>query len=327
MRGVSFAHLPAGPAGAGLAQDAINGLAGRPKSLPPKYFYDARGSTLFERICATPEYYPARTEDALLARVSAAVIGSARPQVIVELGSGSSRKTRHLFEACAAQRRRVLYRPLDVCGEALRCAARRLVEGFPWLRIEGLIGDYAEGLAAIPLAGGPRLFVSLGGTLGNFTDAQAADFLARLRARMGRGDALLVGFDRVKDKGVLDAAYNDAGGLTAAFNLNLLTVLNRELGGDFDCEGFRHAAFFRVDCRRIEMHLVAQSAQKVRLRRIGMTVELERGESILTEISRKFTADDVENLLGRAGFVIVRHDEAAHAHYSLVLAAPKPGTP
>lgn len=321
---VSFTRLPVAHAGADLAQDALTGLSVRPKSLPPKYFYDAEGSTLFERICATPEYYPTRTEEGLLAHRSQDIIERARPRAIVELGSGSSQKTRWLFDACEALDRPVVYQPLDVCSEALRRAARHLADRYPWLRIDALIGDYGADLAAIPPAQGPRLFVFLGGTLGNFTDQEAASFLSRLRKGMRQDDSLLVGFDRVKDRAVLDAAYNDAAGFTAAFNLNVLKVLNRDLDADFRPDSFRHEAFFCCDQKRIEMHLVATRMQQAHLRRIGLTVDFAAGESILTEISRKFTRDDIDGLLEAAGFATVRHDEAQNGYYSLVLAAPAP---
>ncbi|MDA8389573.1 MAG: L-histidine N(alpha)-methyltransferase [Gammaproteobacteria bacterium] len=320
--GVSFTRLSAARASADLEQDAIAGFAARPKSLPPKYFYDAEGSMLFEQICATPEYYPTRAEEGLLACYGRDIIGAVWPRVIVELGSGSSQKTRRLFDACEALRLPVLYQPLDVCSEALRRAAGHLADCYPWLQIDALIGDYVADLGMIPPVEGPRLFVFLGGTLGNFTDEEAMDFLSRLRAGMCPDDCLLVGFDRVKDAAVLDAAYNDAGGLTAAFNLNVLKVLNRHLDADFNRDDFRHRAFFSRHKRRIEMHLVARRAQQAHLRRIGLTVDFAAGESILTEISRKFTRDDIDGLLGRAGFAAVRHDETQNGYYSLVLAAP-----
>ncbi|HKK13525.1 MAG TPA: L-histidine N(alpha)-methyltransferase, partial [Gammaproteobacteria bacterium] len=248
-----------------LAQDAREGLLRRPRSLPPKYFYDDRGSRLFDAICDTPEYYPTRTENALLARHAGEILAAVDPDHIVEFGSGTSRKTLHLLEACAADGARSGYWPLDVCESMLRETGEILVDRYQWLQVDALVGDYLGGLDHLPLPDGRRLFVFLGGTIGNFEPWQAEAFLAELRARMNPGDALLLGADRVKDPAVLHAAYNDAAGITARFNLNVLRVLNRELAADFDESAFRHEARYNPALQRIEMYLVARRPQRVML--------------------------------------------------------------
>ncbi len=315
-------RLPGASRPSSLARDARVGFARTQKELPPKYFYDARGSALFERICATPEYYPTRTESRLLAAAAPALLADLRPDTLVELGSGSSEKTCHFFSACEASGHRLRYQPLDVCAEALECAAERLSVRFPWLAVEALCGDYSLDLAALPKTPGRRLFLFLGGTLGNLTQAEAQAFLARLRAVMRPDEALLLGFDRVKDISVLNAAYNDAEGVTAAFNLNLLRVLNARLGAQFDTRDFAHGAWFNPDESQIEMHLIAQRAHAVAIPGIERRVAFCAGESIRTEISRKFTPETMQALLAASGFACERHIEPENGYFSLALARP-----
>ena len=318
-----FVRLPGAWRPSTLAADALMGLSQAQKQLPPKYFYDAHGSALFERICATPEYYPTRTESALLAAHAFSILEEIRPRTLVELGSGSSQKTCHLFEACERLKLPVRYQPFDVCAEALRLAAARLGASYPWLVIEALIGDYSVDLGALPGSEGPRLFLFLGGTLGNLMHIEAVGFLKTLCAAMGPEDFLLLGFDRVKDVSVLQAAYNDAQGYTAAFNMNVLKVLNEHLQAHFDSEDFVHRAWFNEEQSQIEMHLVAVRAHRVAMARIDLEVEFAQGESILTEISRKFTPQSMRKLLEAAGFRWYRHDESEDAYFSLVLATPQ----
>lgn len=314
--------VPSRPAPS-LAEDARAGLLEPPRSLPPKYFYDERGSRLFDRICNTPEYYPTRTEEALLERWAGEIIAATRPEQLLELGSGTSRKTRHLLDACQAAGLACRYRPFDVCEAMLRESGARLLEAYPWLRVEALVGDYNAGLARLPDAPGRCLFVFLGGTIGNFEPAQARTFLAELRARMRPGDALLLGADRVKDPDVLRAAYNDAAGVTAQFNLNVLQVLNRELDADFDPSAYRHLAEYNRRRRRVEMYLIARRPQRVRLGALGAEFRLAAGERILTEISRKFALSDLRALLAGAGLALARHYSPANGYYSLLLARPR----
>jgi len=286
--------------GSTLAADVAAGLAAPPRRLPPKHFYDDVGSALFDRICDTPEYYQTRTEQALLASVAPALLRRLRPGDLVELGSGAARKTRVLLDAAAAIGLRCRYVPFDVSEGMLRASGARLLAAYPWLRVHGVVGDYDRHLDRIP-AGERRLIVFLGGTIGNFEPEQAERFLARLAATMGPDDRLLLGTDLVKDRAVLHAAYNDAAGLTAAFNRNVLRVVNRELGGDFDPEAFEHVAFFDEEKQQIEMHLRARRAHRVRIRALDMVIDFAEGETIHTEISRKFTRASVTALYRSAG--------------------------
>ncbi len=307
-----------------LEADAATGLSAPRKHLPPKYFYDARGSALFERICATPEYYPTRTESALLAAYARGILEEVRPATLVELGSGSSHKTDHFFAACEQLNRRVFYQPLDVCAEALSLAAMRLKRRYPWLDMELLVGDYGVDLAALPSTTGRRLFLFLGGTIGNLTHSEALEFLHSLRAVMHDDDYFLLGFDRVKDKQTLDAAYNDQAGYTADFNGNVLHVLNARLNASFDPSLFSHEAFFNPDASQVEMYLRAGRAHEVELRSLALRVRFADGETILTEISRKFTPEGMRALLEAAGFRWCRHWEPDNGFFSLALVALHP---
>ena len=305
-----------------LSEDVRDGLVNKPRSLPPKYFYDEQGSLLFDQICDVPEYYPTRTESALLERVAGAVIASEKPECIVELGSGTSRKTRHLFDACDSQDCHSLYTPLDVCDEILVSSGQSLIEEYPWLQVQPLVGDYTAGLGNLPRRANRNLVVFLGGTIGNFSRADARAFLTEVRATMDDGDSLLIGADRVKTPELLHAAYNDDAGVTAAFNLNVLKVLNRELGADFDVDAFEHYAHFNPIESQIEMHLIAMKNQSIRIDAIDHTLEFTEGDHILTEISRKFTRAELEQTLREAGFRISEHYEAEPLKFSLVLAYP-----
>jgi len=317
---ITIYSLPRAPHAPGIADDARVGLSGTPKSLPPKYFYDERGSWLFDMICLTPEYYPTRTEAALLAAHAREIVSTAEPVTILELGSGASRKTHHLLDACAATGRRCLYQPMDVCGEIMLEAGRRLLARYEWLGVEAIVGDYVHGLADLPDTAGPRLLAFLGGTIGNFDESESARFLAQVRSVMQPGDWFLLGADRVKDSHVLNAAYNDAQGYTAKFNLNVLRVLNRELGASFDPRAYRHHAFYDERLERIEMHLVARRSHVVGLPRIDLEVEFAEDESLLTEISRKFTIEKLGRDLQAAGLTVVKHFTPANKYFSLLLA-------
>lgn len=304
-----------------LLDDARAGLLTPPRSLPPKYFYDQRGSELFEDICATPEYYPSRTEEALLAEHAGALMATAAPRHFLELGSGSSRKTRHLLAAWPARGGERIYWPFDVSESFLVASGEALVADYPWLTVRALAGDYTGGLANLPLpAEGRRLVAFLGGTIGNFAPADAEAILTEIVGLLGPEDHLLLGADRVKDADVLEAAYDDAEGVTAAFNRNLLNVLNRELDADFPVEAYRHRSVFNRAEAQVEMRLVAERGHRVRLGRLDAEIELDDGEEILTEISRKFTRESLAGLLAAAGLREVEHFEAPGGAYSLVLA-------
>jgi len=303
-----------------LIEDARDGLLTRPRSLPPKYFYDDRGSELFERICTTDEYYPTRTEDALLARHSGNIIARTMPDQIIELGSGSSRKTRRLFDACEAAGHVCNYSPFDVCEAVLEQAAIDLGRQYRWLTITPLLGDYHAGLGNLPGSKGTSLYVFLGSTIGNFEPDRAESFMREIVSCMASGDWLLLGADRIKDHAVLRAAYNDAEGITAEFNLNVLRVLNRELGANFEIGNFDHEAVFNEEQARIEMYLESRCDQDVYLGALGRSIRLQREERILTELSHKFSPARLQQLLHDCGLEIERHYEPANRYFSLLLA-------
>lgn len=304
-----------------LLDDVRAGLLTPPRSLPPKYFYDDCGSRLFERICATEEYYPSRTEAALLADHAGTIMALAMPEHFVELGSGSSRKTRFLLDAWPRPICSPVYWPFDVCESFLLDSGRRLTADYPWLIVNALVGDYHGGLAQLPLPEqGRRLIGFLGGTIGNFEAREAETILAEIATLLRPGDHLLLGADRVKAPAILEAAYDDAAGETALFNRNLLKVLNRELDADFSLRLYRHQAWFDVEASRVEMHLAAQTTHRVHLGALGHDMDIEAGSTIRTEISHKYTRASLQALLRAAGLREVAHFEADQGWYSLLLA-------
>ena len=288
------------PEGDSFLEDVLTGLARPQKTLPPKYFYDARGCELFERICELPEYYPTRTELAIMREHVGAMAKFLGPDCqLIELGSGSSRKTRILIE----QLRPPLYVPIDIAGEALRAAAAGLAQLFPSLNIIGMCADYTKPLTLPEFVGVPirkKAVYFPGSTIGNFTPHEATEFLQLVRRMVGPAGALLVGVDLKKGKKVLDAAYDDAAGVTAAFNLNLLARINRELGADFQLRRFCHKAFYDEDKGRIEMHLESLAAQLVHVG--GERLRFSRGETIHTEISCKYSVEEFRAVARCAGF-------------------------
>ena len=303
--------------------DVVRGLGARPKTLPPKYFYDAQGSRLFERITALPEYYLTRTEQLILSDCARDLAQRMEPADLVELGSGSARKTRTIIDAlleAAPAKSPLLYVPIDVSEAALEESASALVAAYPRLTVSGLVATYEGGLAALPPRLAPRrLMLFLGSTIGNLDDAESAAFFAAVAAALSPGDALLLGFDLAKTPGVIEAAYNDAQGVTAAFNLNMLRHLNRRFDGDFDLARFRHHAFFNAAASRIEMHLVSAGAQAVRLRKLGLAARFAAGETIRTEISRKFRAAAMAEAVSRHGFALERRWSDSQEWFALAL--------
>ncbi|HEX4927626.1 MAG TPA: L-histidine N(alpha)-methyltransferase [Burkholderiales bacterium] len=281
-----------------FARDVLEGLSRPRKSLPPKYFYDAAGSRLFERICRLREYYPTRTELAITRRCQRQIARFAgKGTTLLEYGSGEGVKTRLLLEALRPK----LYMPVDISEDALRRAVARLARQFPRLRIVAVRGDFSRPLELPPLAErGRRVVYFPGSTIGNLTPDEAHAFLRMSRAQVGPRGAMIVGVDLKKDANVLHAAYNDAKGVTAAFNLNILTRINRELGGDFDLRRFVHYAFYEPSAGRIEMHLVSTEQQAVTIGRHRFA--FERGESIHTENSYKYSVAEFQALAERAGF-------------------------
>ncbi|MGA8544615.1 MAG: L-histidine N(alpha)-methyltransferase [Mycobacterium sp.] len=293
-------HLAADSAYQALRRDVLDGLRSSPKSLPPKWFYDSVGSDLFDQITRLPEYYPTRAEAEILRARSAEIASVAGADTLVELGSGTSEKTRTLLAALhdgGALRRFV---PFDVDASMLGAAATAIQREYPDIEIAAVCGDFEEHLSEIP-DGGRRLFVFLGSTIGNLTTEPRAEFLATLAAVMRPRDSLLLGTDLVKDAGRLVQAYDDAAGVTAQFNRNVLTVINRELDADFDVDAYRHVARWNGDDERMEMWLRAESAQRVSIAALDLTVEFASGEEILTEVSCKFRANAVADELARAG--------------------------
>ena len=303
-----------------LAEDVRDGILAPPRSLPPKYFYDEAGSELFTKICNTPEYYPTRTEDGLLASYSLDIIEQARPDQILELGSGNSQKTRRLFDACERCNHICNYAPFDVCAPMLESTSLQLQSDYEWLEIFPMAGDYHAGLDNLPDFGGRRLYVFLGSTIGNFSPVAARNFLVEIRNNMQPGDYILLGVDRVKDNAVLNAAYNDSQGLTAEFNLNLLRVLNRELDADFRVDCFNHQARFNEIFSRIEMWLVCSRDHMVTLQELNEMITFRTGDEILTEISHKYTFAEIENLMQQCGFAINNHFQPGNQYFSLILA-------
>ena len=305
-----------------LEEDVRRGLTARHKSLPPKYFYDPAGSALFERITDLPEYYLTRTENMLLEEIAPRLIGKFLPDDIVEIGSGSSEKTRRLLDVLDARGRSVRYVPFDVDRVTLESTAAELMREYPRLSVHGVVGDFERDLAHVPPSLGRRLVLFLGSTLGNLDPMARQAMLADVRGLLdGPEDRLLLGVDLVKDVKVLEAAYNDAAGVTEQFNRNILRVVNRGTDGDFDPEAFRHLAFYNTAAERIEMHLVAASRQKVHLARLGIGLALPAGDSIWTESSYKFTHPGVEAMLAEAGLLLGEWWTDPARYFALVLAA------
>lgn len=303
-----------------LKQDVQEGLLCAPRSLPPKYFYDEAGSRLFDAVCKTQHYYLTRTESALLERHADEIIAAVRPQACVELGAGTSVKTEILLSRLVAGSRPFTYVPIDVCEEVLIESAARLLHRYPRLQIEALAGEYLGALQALPRLDGPVLFVFIGSSIGNFIEAEAMELLTAISETMNPGDAFLLGLDRVKDRQILEQAYDDAEGITARFNLNVLQVLNTRLGGDFRLENFSHRAVYQEAREQIEMYLVARHAQQVTLAGIDETLHIQAGEAILTEISRKYTRDSIHRLLDGSALAEHMHFAPADDYFSLVLA-------
>ena len=298
--GPRFAFHDHHPDTGSFLADVIAGLSRPRKALPAKYFYDARGSRLFEAICRTPEYYPTRTETALMKAQAAAMARRLGARcAVIEYGSGSGRKTRILVEALDP----VAYVPIDIAREQLIRTAAQFARDYPRLAVTAVCADYSRPLRLPRLAGlAPRRRVIYfpGSTIGNFTPVEAAAFLVNARRVAGPGGAMLVGVDLKKNATLLNAAYNDAAGVTAAFNLNLLARINRELGADFELSGFRHLAFFDAARGRIEMHLVSLKEQRVRI--AGRVFSFRGGEAIHTENSCKYSVAEFHRLAAGAGF-------------------------
>ena len=308
-----------------LESDVRAGLSASPKWLPPKWFYDAAGSELFSRITRLAEYYPTRRELEILRRRAIDVAGLSGADTLVELGSGTSEKTVLLLDALSNAGTLRAYTPVDVDAVTLLTAAERLAVRYPGLEIRPVRADFEHHLSLLPRTG-RRLVAFLGGTIGNLTPAAREVFLKELRATLRPGDTLLLGTDLVKDRARLIAAYDDPQGVTAAFNRNVLHVLNRELDAGFEPEAFEHVALYDEDNDWIEMRLRASRPMEVPIRALGLTIAFAEGEQMRTEISAKFRQEKVLDELSRAGFAVARWYVDSADDFALTLAvAPGPG--
>ena len=286
-----------------LRADALAGLTAQPRWLPPKWFYDARGSELFERITELPEYYPTRTERSILAERAADVARHTGARTLLELGSGYSTKTRLLLDALRRHGTLEAFVPMDVSPSALTAAAAHIGADFPGLRVHNVVGDLTRHLKHLP-RGGDRLIAFLGGTIGNLSPAERTLFLADVRGVLEPGEHLLLGTDLVKDPRVLVPAYDDAQGVTADFNRNVLRVLNHRLGADFDADGFAHVALWDAEREWIEMRLRARWPMRVTIPGLDLALDFAAGEELRTEVSAKFRRSGVDSELGAAGFAL-----------------------
>jgi L-histidine N-alpha-methyltransferase len=304
-----------------MADDVRAGLSREPKELPPKYFYDERGSELFDRITELPEYYPTRCERAILNRRAPVIVDLAEANELVELGSGSASKTRALLFAMAGAGMLERYLPFDVSESVVERSARELAEIYPGIQVHGVVGDFEQHLARVPVGEHP-LVAFLGGTIGNFYPDARARFLASVRELLGDGGRLLIGTDLVKEVEIVEAAYNDSAGVTAEFNRNVLHAINRELDADFNPDAFEHVALFDEEHSWIEMRLRAMGNQNVSIPGADFELTLADGEEIRTEISTKFTQERLAAELSRAGMQIEAFFTDADSYFGLTLAAP-----
>jgi L-histidine N-alpha-methyltransferase len=310
------------PAAAGMLAEIRDGLSRPQKELPPKYFYDERGSELFEEITRLPEYYPTRTEAGLLRRWMPEWIWMLRPRSLVELGAGSGEKTRIVLDAIRDAVGFAAYVPVDVSADFLEATALRLSAGYPTLEVVPLVADMTAEFALPPDLPQPVLHAFLGSTIGNFAPDEAVALLARVRRRMRPGDAFLMGVDLRKDPRLIEAAYNDAAGVTAEFNRNMLRVVNALAGADFDPDAYEHRAFYNPVEHRIEMHLVARAPQSVSIPGAG-EFTVAAGETIRTEISCKHDRASVEAMLAGAGMRLTAWETDENGLYAILLAAPE----
>jgi L-histidine Nalpha-methyltransferase len=327
--------LPPGFLAESLRADALAGLTSTPKELPPKWFYDERGSELFEEITRLPEYYPTRAEREILRDRAGEIAAISAAHTLVELGAGSAEKTGLLLDALWARRTLRRFVPVDVSESALLAAAERVTATYPGLAVQAVVSDFEEhlGLPGKPSPGDPRipgdaaqassrLVIFLGGTIGNLVPAQRAVFLASLRAELAAGDSLLLGTDLVKDPATLVAAYDDAAGVTAAFNKNVLNVINSELGGDFDLDAFAHVAVWDSEAEWIEMRLRSLTDQTVKVSALDLAVPFGEGEEMRTEVSAKFRAEGVRAELAAAGFEMRAWWTDVRGRFGLSLSVP-----
>ena len=308
-----------------LKSDVQVGLFQAPRSLPPKYFYDVEGSTLFDAICRTEDYYPTRTEAALLQEKAQRIIDLVKPNICVELGAGTSAKTEVLLsKICAGLGDAPFtYFSIDVCYEILVDSAQRLLNTYKNLSVYSIVGEYIPAIQSMPAHVGPTLYAFIGSSIGNFTERESVELLSEVANKMNSNDYFLIGIDRVKDRQVLERAYDDAEGITAKFNLNVLNVLNYKLGANIDLEKFSHQAIYNDKKSQIEMYLVSLCDQEMHFSRLNQSIKLEKNEKILTEISRKYTKSSIQDLLGKSGLEEIEHFEPKNEYFSLLLVKRK----
>ena len=289
---------------ADFAEDVRRGLSSSPKRLFPKYLYDELGSQLFEAICLLPEYYPTRAENEILTRYADEIVNlTGRPNTLIEMGSGSASKTRLLIEALLRTQPELLFVPVDISASALESSSRILLQSYPRLRIEAYAAEYFNGLEELShTPRGRTLALFLGSNISNFEPEEAHAFLCAMRKMLRGGDALLLGADLKKDSKVLEAAYNDAHGVTAAFSRNILARINRELGGNFDLRAFRHRALYNEEKSRIEIHLESTGSQTISIDQLDLQISFAEGELIHAENSYKYDLDDIGGLALQCGF-------------------------
>jgi len=314
-------HLEAGGAPTSMAEEVRAGLSAEPKSLPSKYFYDERGSRLFETITSLPEYYLTRAEEGLLESRGREIARISRPRDLVELGSGAATKTRLLIEAALAEGTLRRFVPVDVSERIAEHSSREIAAAYPDLEIRAVVADFEAHLERIP-RGGRRLVALLGSTIGNFAEPKAVELLRNIKGMVGAEDWFLFGTDLVKATSLLEAAYNDSRGVTAEFNRNILNVINRHLDGNFDPGAFEHVAFYNVEEARIESYLRSSERQDVRLGAIDLDVSFEMGELLWTEVSCKYTRSSVERLLEAAGLQMMHWIVDDEATFALSLSRP-----
>ena len=301
-------------------RDVVDGLQQQQKSIPPRYFYDAKGSQLFEAICELPEYYPTRTEASILEQHAAEIISKTKAVELVELGSGSSTKTRYLFNAYRDLNTPLYYVPVDVSGSILEESAEDLLTEYPQLKIQGKVATYSQALQELSNNFlGKRIIIFLGSSIGNFNNIECDRFIQQVTSALNPGDYFLLGIDLQKPVEILEAAYNDAKDVTAAFNLNMLQHLNNRFDGNFNLNNFKHQAIYNQTEHQIEMYLISQQQQTVTLSSLNLTIELKKEERILTEISRKFDLVKMKKYLGDRNLNLIQTYTDSRQWFGLLL--------
>ena len=303
-----------------VGQDVIQGLGKSPKTIPPRYFYDSKGSQLFEAICQLPEYYPTRTEAAILEQYAPQIAEVTQAIELVELGSGSSTKTRLLLDAYSNLHNQFHYVPIDVSASILQDSADKLLADYPQLKIEAKVATYAQALEQLASSSrGTRTIIFLGSSIGNFSPEECVRFIDRVNVALNVGDYFLLGIDLQKPHNILEAAYNDAQGVTAAFNLNMLDHLNWRFEGNFDSDLFQHRAIYNQIDHQIEMYLISQQAHTATLNNLDLTVNFAAKERILTEISRKFNIQQMKTFLNNKGLSLINSYTDSQNWFGLLL--------